>query len=68
MNSRNGRLLVIIVFLLLAIATFVVASRYGRKKELPVCAGLSCYEDSDCGSKCSCERAAGSKLGKCIAK
>ena len=35
----------------------------------PRCAGLECWEDQDCGTKCSCRKAAPSdKVGHCVAK
>jgi hypothetical protein len=32
------------------------------------CVNLNCYSNSDCGSKCVCDRQSNSTLGKCIAK
>lgn len=32
------------------------------------CVGLSCYDDSDCGSYCDCKKEEGAQVGVCVAK
>jgi hypothetical protein len=35
-------------------------------RAVPLCVGLSCNDDSDCGTKCRCEIPPGGALGKCV--
>jgi hypothetical protein len=63
-----SRLIKLSALILLAAAIYFAAGQFFRKGAKPACAGLSCYNDADCGRNCHCERPPESKLGKCIAK
>jgi hypothetical protein len=39
-----------------------------EKTNKPKCTELKCYNDSDCGKKCSCDRPTGSAIGNRVAK
>ena len=68
MKINASRIIKLAALILLAAVVYFGASQYFRKGDKPACAGLDCYDDSDCGSKCHCERKPESKLGKCVAK
>jgi hypothetical protein len=66
---KSWRLIILAALILLAAAIFFAARQYySRKSDKPACAGLSCYDDSDCGSKCHCDLQPGAKLGKCVTR
>lgn len=68
MKINASRLIKLAALILLAALVYFAVSQYSRKGEKPACAGLSCYDDSDCGSRCHCDRPPESKFGKCVAK
>lgn len=39
-----------------------------KTERTPVCVGLLCNDDSDCGTKCNCEIPARQTIGKCVEK
>lgn len=57
------------VVLLIILMSFAVAQLLKQRtsEEPSKCSGLQCYDDSDCGTHCHCDRP-GSALGKCIGK
>jgi hypothetical protein len=63
-----SRLIKLSALILLAAAIYFAAGQFFRKGAKPACAGLSCYNDADCGSRCYCERPPESRLGKCVAR
>ena len=70
-RSRRNPLKVAASILLIAAATVAVTLFVTKRTEntnRPKCADLKCYDDSDCGKKCSCDRQAGSAIGNCVAK
>ena len=65
-KRRPHRLLVLAVLILLVLtASFAARQLTGKRL---TCPGLSCYDDSDCGSKCVCQRSTGAHIGKCVSK
>lgn len=62
-----SRLLLILVTVILVIIA-VGAWELLRTSPPPLCVGLKCYEDRDCGKGCSCDLDPGEKLGTCVAK
>lgn len=68
MNINASRLIKLAALILLVATVYYAASRFAGGGGKPACSGLACYDDSDCGSACHCELAAGSKAGKCAAK
>lgn len=59
-------------FLIFIVTTGLLASEgCGNKPDttnnnLPACVNLSCYSNSDCGTKCVCQPQSNSNLGKCV--
>jgi hypothetical protein len=68
LKINASRIIKLAALILLAAVVYLAASQYFGKRDKPACAGLDCYDDSDCGSKCHCVRPPESKLGKCVVK
>jgi hypothetical protein len=57
MKRLRARLAEVVVFTLLVGACVASAAQVTvRASDPPACAGLACYDGSDCGSKCFCNR------------
>ncbi len=77
-RNRNRSALYAIALLIGAAASFWILTHMSKPQEkevttqgpkkLPRCAGLACYDNSDCGTWCDCIRIPGEKLGKCVSK
>jgi len=67
--ARMKRRLLKIAILLLVVMSIAAALFLTKRADTraPRCAGLSCYDDSDCGTRCYCDRST-SAVGRCIAK
>lgn len=50
-----------------AIEHIQTTQSHGSPRAQPRCVDLPCYDDSDCGSLCSCDRPPNAQVGTCIA-
>ncbi len=56
---------VVVLCLVYVVSNWFITGPGGDRA--PGCAGLQCYDTSDCGRSCTCERAPGAALGRCAA-
>lgn len=68
MRTNVPRLLKLAALILLVGAIYHAAGLWMRGRDKSACAELVCYDDSDCGSACSCDRSPEASSGKCVGK
>jgi len=72
-SARTNLLKIAAIVLLMIIVSLAIVQLFKKKgaatanTNRPRCSGLKCYDNSDCGDKCFCDRP-GSALGLCVAK